>query len=260
MPQPVGATSAAATSPGEQSSPFGFGLSGQQQASQGAFANPPPTAATPSTIGQVDPTGAVARANAIQDQQLQLAQHALQLAGTGNLSDAIMAKHIRSTMAALGQASQAGSSAVNPILTGQQQSATAERNADVQAATSQRDTDVQASSARYGHNLAAATQLRQQDVESYFKMPAHQQAQIMTMLQAQAAAGNKEALNRIAAITDAQDKTATVAMGTSGRTEAILKHNNWMIAPPDSTPGQTPIGVEGALARRQGLVSPAGAP
>jgi hypothetical protein len=254
MPQPI---SAGGGAPGG-ASPFDFGLSTQQQASQGAYMAPGVLSSQQRTTGAVDNTGAVARANAIQDQQLQLAQHAIQLASTGNLSDAVMAKHLRSTIAALSGVSQAGAGAVNPLLNAQQGAATSERNADVSADTAMRDTDVQASTARYASNLNAATSVRSQNIEAYYKQPAHMQAQIMTALQARAAAGDKQALQAISDITDAQDKSKTATMETSGRNGAVLSHGKWMIAPPDSTPGQTPIGVEGALARRQGLVQPAG--
>lgn len=256
MPQPI---SAGGGAPGG-ASPFDFGLSTQQQASQGAYMAPGVLSSQQRTTGAVDNTGAVARANAIQDQQLQLAQHAIQLASTGNLSDAVMAKHLRSTIAALSGVSQAGAGAVNPLLNAQQGAATSERNADVQAGTQQRDTDVQASTARYASNLNAATSVRAQNIEAYYKAPAHQQAQIMTTLKAQAAAGDKRALQAMADITDAEDKTKTMGLETSGRSGWIYSHGKWMIAPPDSSPGQTPIGADAARQRLAGMPAPTGAP
>lgn len=238
LPQPVGAPGAAGTAPQAQSSQIPFGLSPQEQASQNLSAPARAAAAAPDT------TGAVSRANAIQDQQVQLAQQALQLASTGNLSDAIMAKHIRSTIAALGGASTAGASAVNPLL-----------NAQQQAATTERDTDVAASSSRYSSNLSAATQVRQQNVESYFKQPAHVQAIVMAQLQARAAAGDQAALATMRDISAAQDKSQTPVLDAAGAVRAVVQGGR-ILQTPYYEPGAPAIGPDAVRQRMQGLVVP----
>jgi hypothetical protein len=194
-----------------------------------------PTGAGPSTArSQYQPnTGDdVKRANDIQDAQLQLADRAIRLAGTGNLSDAIMAKHIRSTIAAMSGASTARAGAVNPLQTQQMAGATQERNVDVQE-----------SSARHTTNVGAETQRRQQDIEAYFKAPEMQKNATMAQLQHLAAFGTPEqraqALQTMQDFADVSDKTATPILGQAGDVPYVLKGKTWY-----KTPG-APAGAEG---------------
>lgn len=166
------------------SSGVDFGLSPAQQFNAGATGLPAGTA-----LQGPNTAPAIQRANNIQDMQVQLAQQALALASTGNLSDAIMAKHIRSTIASLSGASNAGSAAVNPLLNQQQASATAER-----------DTNVTASTARQGRTLSASTAKYATDAELFSKQPQHVQQAVMAQLAQQAAQpgpAGKAALERL---------------------------------------------------------------
>ena len=161
-----------------------FGLSPAQQFDAGATGLPVRAA-----LQGPDTAPAIQRANNIQDMQIRLAQQALALASTGNLSDAIQAKHIRSTIAALSGASNAGSAAVNPLLNQQQSSATAER-----------DTNVADSTARMGHTLTASASKYAIDADLFSKQPQHVQQAVMAQLAQQASQpgpAGQEALERL---------------------------------------------------------------
>lgn len=148
------------------SSGVNFGLSPAEQFNAGATALPIRAA-----LQAPDTSPAIQRANNIQDMQVQLAQQALALASTGNLSDAIMAKHIRSTIASLSGASRAGSEAVNPLLNQEQASATSERN-----------TNVADSTARQGQVLQASTSKYATDADLFSRQPQHVQQAVIAQL------------------------------------------------------------------------------
>jgi hypothetical protein len=243
IPQAVPAGAGAVTSPSPQTGAIGFaGIPTSGPAFDAA--NAPRTAGAAAAL--MDPQ--VARANALQDQQIQMAQHAIALASTGNMSDAIMAKHIRSTIAALSGVQTAGAGAVNPL-----------KQTQAQTATQERDTDVQAQTSRANTNTTASVTARGQDIEAFFKLPTHMQSLAMAQLQAKAAAGDMDALKRIEAITDAQDKAAQQVIGPTGETAAILTHNSkWMIPPKFPTAGGPDIGAWEAR-KRLGLVQNPGA-
>lgn len=247
-PQPVmPGSGAAGTSPNPQTA------SAPQQGAVGfagiptsgpAFdaANAPHTAGAAAAL--MDPQ--VKRANDLQDQQIQLAQQAIALASTGNMSDAIMAKHIRSTIAALSGVQSAGAGAVNPL-----------KQTQATTATQERDTDVQAQTTRESTATQAATLRRGQDIEAFFKLPEHQKNLAMAHLQALAAAGDQSALARIEQITDAQDKSMQQVIGIAGNTDAIMRHNKWMIPPKFPAAGQPAAAGDAWTARqRLGLVQP----
>lgn len=248
VPQAVTPGAGSVTSPAPQTGAVGFaGIPTSGPAFDAANA--------PYGVGRTAAAGAalmdpqIKRANDIQDTQLALAQRAIALAGTGNLSDAIMAKHIRSTIAAIGGAQTAGAGAVNPL-----------KQTQAQTATQERDTDVQAASSAHSVGTQAAVTARGQDIEAFFKLPAHTQAMAMAQLQAKAASGGPEAagaLEQIRQITLAQDKAQMNVLGPMGNTVGAFANGRWYAAP--ASFGQVGAGGGiGADAARQrlGLVTP----